>query len=72
VISTGGYLQPPAHAGSSLADYSTLKMEAIRSSEISVHTRSTWRHIPDDSILQIRGMFYFRKNTGTHKKYILM
>jgi hypothetical protein len=25
-------LQPPAHAGTSLADFSTLKMEAIRSS----------------------------------------
>jgi hypothetical protein len=29
-------MQPPAHAGSSLADFSTLKMEAIRSSETSV------------------------------------
>jgi hypothetical protein len=38
-------LQPPAHAGSSLADFSALKMEAIRSSETSVHTRSTRRHI---------------------------
>jgi hypothetical protein len=36
--------QPPAHAGSSLADFSTLKMEAIRSFEKSVHTRSTQRH----------------------------
>jgi hypothetical protein len=44
-------LQPPAHSGSSLADYSTLKMEAIRSSETSVHTRSTRRHIPEDRIL---------------------
>jgi hypothetical protein len=34
-------VQPPAHAGSSLTDFSTLKMEAIRSPEISVHTRST-------------------------------
>jgi hypothetical protein len=33
-------LQPPAHAGSSFADFSTLKIEAIRSSETSVHTRS--------------------------------
>jgi hypothetical protein len=45
-------LQPPAHAGSSLADFSTLKMEAIRSSETSVHTRSTRRHIPEDGILR--------------------
>jgi hypothetical protein len=32
------------------ADFSTLKMEAIRSSETSVHTRSTRRHIPEDGI----------------------
>jgi hypothetical protein len=42
----------PAHAVSSLADFSTLKMEAIRSSETSVHTRYTRRHIPGDGILQ--------------------
>jgi hypothetical protein len=42
---------PPAHAGSSLADFSTLKMEAIRSSETSVHTRSTRRYIPENGIL---------------------
>jgi hypothetical protein len=46
-------LQPPAHAGSSLADFSTLKMEVIRCSETSVHTRSTRRHIPEDSFLQL-------------------
>jgi hypothetical protein len=40
----------PAHAGSSLADFSTPKMEAIHSSETSVHTR---RHIPEDGILQV-------------------
>jgi hypothetical protein len=40
-------------AGSSLADFSTLKMEAIRSSEMTVHTRTTRCHIPDDGILQI-------------------
>jgi hypothetical protein len=44
-------VQPPAHAGSSLADYSTLKIETIRSSETSVHTRSTQGHIPQDGIL---------------------
>jgi hypothetical protein len=44
-------LQPPAHAGSSLADFCTLKMEAIRSSETSVDTRSTRRHIPENGIL---------------------
>jgi hypothetical protein len=42
----------PPHAGSSLTDFSTLKMEAICSSKTSVHfTGSTWRHIPDDGIL---------------------
>jgi hypothetical protein len=50
-------LQPPAHAGSPLADSSTLKMEAIRSSETSVNARSTQRHIPEDDILQ--GSVYF-------------
>jgi hypothetical protein len=39
-------LQSPAHAGSPLADFSTLKMEAIRSYETSVNARSTQRHIP--------------------------
>jgi hypothetical protein len=43
-------MQPPAHAGSSLEDFSTLKMEAIRSSKMSVHTRSARRHIPEDGI----------------------
>jgi hypothetical protein len=43
-------LQPHAHAGSSLADFSTLKMEAIHSSETSVYTKSTWRHILEDGI----------------------
>jgi hypothetical protein len=44
-------LQSPAHAGSSLADFSTRKMEAIRSSETLAHTRYTRRHIPEDGIL---------------------
>jgi hypothetical protein len=47
------WLQPPAHAGSSLADFSILKMESIHSYETSVHTRSTRRHIPEDDILQL-------------------
>jgi hypothetical protein len=45
-------LQPPAHAGYSLADFSILKMEEIHSSETSVQTRSTRRHIPEDGILK--------------------
>jgi hypothetical protein len=32
--------------------FSNLKMEATRSSETSVHTRSTRRHIPENGILQ--------------------
>jgi hypothetical protein len=44
-------LQPPAHAGSLLADSSTLKMEATRPSETLVHTRTTRRHIPEEGIL---------------------
>jgi hypothetical protein len=31
--------------------FSTLKMEAISFLETSVHTRFTWRQIPEDSIL---------------------
>jgi hypothetical protein len=50
-------LQPPAHSGSSLVDFSTLKMEAIRSSEMSVHPRSTWHHIPEDGILHVPTCF---------------
>jgi hypothetical protein len=64
-------LQPLAHAGSSLADFSTLKMEAIRSSETSVHTRSIRRHIPEDGILQTNisvslncADLYFLKTVG--------
>jgi hypothetical protein len=43
-------LQLTAHAGFSLADVSTLKMEAICSSETSIHTRPTRPHIPVDGI----------------------
>jgi hypothetical protein len=46
-------LQPTSQAGSSLADFSTLKMEAICSSETSIHTRSTRCHIPEDGILYL-------------------
>jgi hypothetical protein len=52
------WLQPPSHAGSSHVDFSTLKMEAIRSYETSVHTKSTRRHIPEDGILQNRLHLY--------------
>jgi hypothetical protein len=45
-------LHPPANASASLANFVTLKMEAIRSSETSVNTRPTQCHIPEDDILQ--------------------
>jgi hypothetical protein len=44
-------LQPPAHAASSLADLYTLNLEAIRSSETSVHIRSIRCHIPEGGIV---------------------
>jgi hypothetical protein len=40
----------PAHAASSLADFSTLKMKVILSCETSVYTRPTRPHIPEDGI----------------------
>jgi hypothetical protein len=55
-------LQPPVHAGSSLADFSTLKIEATRSSETLVHTRSTRSHIPEDGILYS----HRRENLGSY------
>jgi hypothetical protein len=39
-------------AGSQLADFSILKMEAIRSSETSVNPGSKQRFIAEDDILQ--------------------
>jgi hypothetical protein len=53
-------LQPPAHAGSSLADLYTLKMEAIHFSETSVYTISIRRHIPEDGILYNQSFVNFR------------
>jgi hypothetical protein len=47
-------LQPPAHARYSLADFSTLKTEAVLSSEKSVHTRPTQRRIKEDGIFQYK------------------
>jgi hypothetical protein len=58
--SSSGYKNPQArkqreqvavHAASSLVDFSTLKMEAIHSSEMSVRTRTTRYHIPENGIL---------------------
>jgi hypothetical protein len=44
-------VETPAHAGSSLADFYTLKMEAMRSSDTSIYTISIRRHIPGYRIL---------------------
>jgi hypothetical protein len=58
-------LQLPAHAGSLLADFSILKMEAIRSSETSVQsTISTRRHTPEDGILHS----HRRENLKSYKQ----
>jgi hypothetical protein len=46
----------PSDAGSRLADFSSLKMEAIRSSETSVNPGSTQRHIPEDGFMTESGM----------------
>jgi hypothetical protein len=45
-------LQPPADFSSPLADFSTLKMETIRSSETTADAISTQRYIPEDDILR--------------------
>jgi hypothetical protein len=46
-------LLSPISSVSWLSDFSTMKMEAIRSSETSVYTKTTRRHIPKDGILHI-------------------
>jgi hypothetical protein len=81
LLSRNVSLQPRAHAGSSLADFSILKMEAIRSSETSVQfTRSTRRHIPEDGILLVfllHRLIYLPNSTtlkclsATRNNYIL-
>jgi hypothetical protein len=63
-----------------LSDFSTLKMEAIRSSETSVDARSTQHHIPEDDILQykklfmrlpnISGYFYVMQHKSTSEKAV--
>jgi hypothetical protein len=58
---------------SSLADFSTLKIETTRSSETSVLTRPTRRHIPEDAILQTHNMFPNQlKTPGLHYTSLLL
>jgi hypothetical protein len=52
-----------AHVDSSLADFCTSKMEAIRSSETSVHTKFTRRQITKHGILHS----HRRKNLKSYK-----
>jgi hypothetical protein len=59
-------------ASSSIEDFSTLKMEVIRSSETSVHTRSTRRHIPEDGILQHIGYLRFELLTAVFMKSFII
>jgi hypothetical protein len=58
-------LQPPSHAGSSLVDFSTLKMEIIRSSETSVYARFTRHHMPEDGIFHAVYDFLTKKQRWT-------
>jgi hypothetical protein len=51
-----------------LAGSSTLKMEAIRPSKTSVHTRSTRRHIPEDGILHS----HHCENLKSYKKNLIL
>jgi hypothetical protein len=45
---------------------SELMTEAIRSSETSVITRTTWRHIPEDDILQYPALLLFFRAMECH------
>jgi hypothetical protein len=47
----GTYCYSHLLTGSSLANFSTLKVEVMCSSEASVHTKSTWHNIPENGIL---------------------
>jgi hypothetical protein len=55
-------MQPPVNFVSSLADFSSLKTEAMRSSKTSVYTRCTRRQIPEDGIFHS----HRRKNLKTY------
>jgi hypothetical protein len=55
-------LQPSTHAGSSIADFFYPEVGGDTFSETSVNTVSTWRHIPEDSILRS----HRRENLKSH------
>jgi hypothetical protein len=50
----------------SLADFSTIKMDAIRSSETSVHTRSTRRYNPEHGIIVVYLLFIYLIHLSTY------
>jgi hypothetical protein len=50
-----------------LADYFTLMVEVISSSETSVLSRATWRHIPEDGILRS----HRRENLKPYQKKVV-
>jgi hypothetical protein len=49
----------------------TLKVEAIRSSETSIHTKSIRRHIPEYGILQIMNLILWDDTNLIHKEHLL-
>jgi hypothetical protein len=67
-------LHPPAHAGSSVADFSNLNMETIRSSETSDHSGSTQCHISEDGILHnpsvVPARFWYISAWFTKQSYV--
>jgi hypothetical protein len=68
--SSASSLLAPVLTVSLLMDFlifpSTLKMEAIRFSETSVNTTSTWCHIPEDCFLQVLNCLSYELSTITH------
>jgi hypothetical protein len=60
-----------ANAGSSLEDFSTLNMEAICSSEMSVDTRSTRRYIPEDGIFHSHRCEYLKSYLFYYLLYVI-
>jgi hypothetical protein len=58
-------LQPPADAGSSLADFSTLNMEALENLDIEVDVNKAWETIRENikiSAKESLGYYELKKN----------